>query len=97
MIAVKMCDQDQVDLVADDSKPLQGRQRRGAAINQEIDVVAGDVKAGIAATAGAKCVAAADESQLHRLHTPKNQRPRGAPNSRDRNQIGTTMTAPSRK
>ena len=39
MIAVKMGDQDQVDVVARDAEPLQRRQRRGAAIDQEIDAV----------------------------------------------------------
>ncbi len=40
MIAVKMRDQNEVDIVARDTLLLQRRQRRGAAIDQEIDVFA---------------------------------------------------------
>ncbi len=98
MIAVEMRDQDQVDFVARDAEPLQRRQRRGAAIDQEIDARAGDVKAGVGPAAGAERVAAADKSQLHRRLPPaRNYRPRGVPNSRDSSQIGITITAPSRK
>ena len=66
MIAVKMRDQDQVDVVAPDVEPLQRRQRGGAAVDQEIDAAAGDMKAGIVPAAGAERIAAADKSQLHR-------------------------------
>jgi hypothetical protein len=65
MIAVKMCDQDEVDIVARNTQPLQRRQRRRAAIDQEIDAVAGDVKTGVGPAAGAEGVAAADKPQLH--------------------------------
>ena len=50
----------------DDAVPLQRRQRRGAAIDQEIDVIAGDMEAGIGPAAGTERVAAADKLQLHR-------------------------------
>jgi hypothetical protein len=54
MIAVKMRDQNEVNIVARDTLPLQRRQRRGAAIDQEIDVFAGDMEAGVEPAAGAK-------------------------------------------
>src|ERR1700678_804614 len=54
MIAVKMRDQDEIDIVARDIEPLQGRQRGGAAIDQEIDVFTGDMKARVEAAAGAE-------------------------------------------
>src|ERR1700730_7695226 len=66
MIAMEMRDQNKVDIVARDGKPLQRRQRRRAAIDQEIDALSGDMKAGVEPAAGAECVAAADKSQLHR-------------------------------
>src|SRR5436305_15066071 len=66
MIAVEMRDQDEVDIVSDDAEPFQRRQRRGAAIDQEIDVAAGDVKTGVVAATGTQRVAAADKLQLHR-------------------------------
>ena len=66
MIAVEMRDQDQIDIVARDAEPLQCRQRRGAAIDQEIDVFAADMKAGVVPAAGPERVAAADKLQLHR-------------------------------
>jgi hypothetical protein len=66
MIAMKMRDQNEIDLVARDTEPLQRRQRGGAAIDQEIDVAAGDVKAGVISAARTQRVAAADKSQLHR-------------------------------
>ena len=70
MIAVEMRDQDEVDVVARDAEPLQRRQRGGAAIDQEIDAFAGDMKAGVVPAAGAERVAAADKSQLHRPVLP---------------------------
>ena len=99
MIAVEMRDQDEVDIVARDAEPLQRRQRRGAAIDQEIDALAGDMKAGVGPAAGTERVAAADKLQLHRRSpaSGKCYRPRGAPNIRDSSQIGITITAPSRK
>jgi hypothetical protein len=42
-----MRDQDQVDLVARDAEPLQGHQRRRAAIDQHVDPLAGQVEAGV--------------------------------------------------
>jgi hypothetical protein len=65
MIAVERRDQDQLDIVANDAKPLQGRQRGGAAIDQEIGGIARDAKAGILPAAGAERIAAADKLQLH--------------------------------
>src|SRR5579859_1770578 len=59
MVAVEMRDQDQVDLVALYSEALQSRQRRGAAIDQEIGCLAGDLKAGVLSAAGAERIAAA--------------------------------------
>jgi len=52
MIAMEMRDQDEVDVVARNAQPLQRRQRRRAAIDQEIDAVAGDVKTAVAPAAG---------------------------------------------
>ena len=66
MIAVEMRDQDEVDIVARDAEPLQRRQRGGAAIDQEIDAFAGDMKTGVRSAAGTERIAAADKSQLHR-------------------------------
>jgi hypothetical protein len=37
MIAVEMRDQNEIDILARDAEPLQGQQRRGAAVDQEID------------------------------------------------------------
>src|SRR5687768_16687027 len=59
MVAVEMRDQYQVDAVADDTEPLQRQQRRGAAIDQEIDAGAGDMETGVGAATGAERVAAA--------------------------------------
>src|SRR6185437_3519776 len=98
MIAVKVGDEDQLDVVAHDTVALQRRQRRGAAIDQDIDRRSRDMKAGVLPAAGAEGVAAADKVHLHRMDRLQgDQRPRGAPNSRDKSQIGITMTAPSRK
>jgi hypothetical protein len=52
MVAVKMRDQDEVYVLACDAEPLQGRQRGGAAIDQEIDVAAGDMKTGVVSATG---------------------------------------------
>src|SRR5665647_3900765 len=60
-----MRDQDEIDVVADDTQPLQGRQRGGAAIDQEIDALASDVKAGVVPSARTERVTAADKSYLH--------------------------------
>jgi hypothetical protein len=62
MIAVKMRNQNKVNIVARDTLPLQGRQRRGAAIDQEIDLAAGDVEAGVGPAARAERVATADKA-----------------------------------
>src|SRR6266566_8242149 len=59
MVTVEMRDQDEVDILARDIEPLQGRQRRRAAIDQEIDAAAGDMKAGVETAAGTERVAAA--------------------------------------
>jgi hypothetical protein len=61
-----MRNQNKVDIVPRDGKPLQRRQRRRAAIDQEIDALAGDMKAGVIPAAGTESIAAADKSQLHR-------------------------------
>src|ERR1700740_2707359 len=71
MVAVKMRDQNEVDIVARDTLPLQCRQRRCAAIDQEIDARAGNVKTGVGPAAGAESVAAADKLQLHRPDPPE--------------------------
>src|ERR1022692_4029679 len=98
MIAVEMRNQNEIDIGARDTMPLQRRQRRCAAIDQEIDALAGDMKAGVEPAARTQCVAATDKSQLHRLlPLGRCYRPRGAPNIRDTSQIGITITAPSRK
>ena len=62
MIAMEMRDQDQVDVIAGDAEPLQRRQRRGAAIDQEIDVSARDMETGVGSAARAKRIAAADKT-----------------------------------
>jgi hypothetical protein len=67
MIAVKMRDQDEIDLVAHDTQPLQGRQRGGAAVDQEIGALACGMKAGVVSSAGTERIAAADKSHVHGL------------------------------
>jgi hypothetical protein len=66
MIAVEMRNQDQLDVVALDLEPLHCRQRRGAAVDQQIGALSGEMKAGVVAAARAERVTAADEPQLHR-------------------------------
>src|SRR3981189_1718231 len=70
MIAVEMRDQDEVDSIASDGQPLQRRQRGCAAIDQEIDALAGNMKAGVEPATRAESVAAADKLQLHWLILP---------------------------
>src|SRR5260370_5118899 len=70
MIAVEMRDQDEVDRIARDGEPLQRRQRGCAAIDQEIDVLAGDMEAGVEPATGTERIAAADKLQLHRTILP---------------------------
>jgi hypothetical protein len=71
VVALEMRDQDQVDIVAIDLEPVQGRQRGGPAIDQEIDLLPGDVEAGIRPATRAECIAAADKAQLHRPGLPR--------------------------
>ena len=70
VIAVEMRDQDEVDRIGRDGEPLQRRQRGCAAIDQEIDVLAGDMEAGVEPATGAERIAAADKLQLHRTILP---------------------------
>src|SRR5450631_3098095 len=44
---------------------LQADQRRGAAVDQEVDLAAGDMEACVEPAAAAECVTASDESQFH--------------------------------
>jgi hypothetical protein len=74
MIAVEVRDQNEIDVVAGNPQPLQRRQGRCAAIDQEIDAIARDVKAGVAPAAGTERVAAADKLQSHR---PLSDQPTG--------------------
>ena len=66
VVAMKMGDQDEIDVVAHDAAALQRRDRGGAAIDQEIDGLSGNVEAGILPAAGAEGIAAADKLHLHR-------------------------------
>jgi hypothetical protein len=50
--------------------PLERRQRRRTAIDQETDRCAGDMKAGVGPAAGAERIATANKLQLHRSDPP---------------------------
>src|SRR5262249_41296266 len=102
MIAVEMRDQGEIDWLSRNAEGFQRRQRCGAAIDQEIDRGARDVKASGVAAAGADRTAAADELQLHRLPGPPLlfvitacQRSASAarPGSRSRRRAGSSATA----
>ena len=56
---------DQIDVVARNGVALQPGQRRGTAIDQEVDFLAPQMKAAVETAAGAEGIAATDKSQLH--------------------------------
>src|SRR5581483_4714894 len=97
VIAMKMGDEDQLDVIADDFVVLQRRQRRGTAIDQEVDRVSRDMKTGVGPAARAEGVATADKSQLHRLFSVRAVRRTGATGarseSRSRRQAGSSARA----
>ncbi len=58
------------------AKLVHGDERACAAIDQYVDLTAGEVQAGIKSSAGAEGVAAADELQSHIGEFPKTLRKR---------------------
>jgi hypothetical protein len=66
MVGVKMGDENGGNGIAVDRQLVHADQRGGAAVDQCIDVLADEMKAGVEPPAGAECVAAADNLQVHR-------------------------------
>ena len=62
MVGMEMREQDEVDRVAVDAKPLHRDERRGAAINQKTDSVRGHVKARIESAARSERIPRAHKS-----------------------------------
>ncbi len=67
MIAVQMAEQDAVDRIGIDALGLEGRERGGAAIEQQVTPQRLDAEAGIEAAAGTERVARADNGDFHAL------------------------------
>ena len=67
VIAVKVREEDDVDLVAVDRELVHRNERGGAAIDQGVDAASDEMEAGIELPARAEGIAAADELQMHGL------------------------------
>jgi hypothetical protein len=64
-----MGEDDQVDRIAIDVEALHRDQRRGTAIDKEIEFPAHHVKAGVESPPGSESVAAADELKVHYIRS----------------------------
>src|SRR5713101_7473003 len=67
MVAMQMAEQDALDSIGIDTSCLKGRERGGAAIEQQITSQCLDAEAGIEAAAGTERVARADDGYFHAL------------------------------
>ena len=75
VIAVKVCQQDEIDRPGIEAPRAQRRERRRAAIHQERAALRLDERARVEPPAASECVAGTEEEDLHLGFPPARQRP----------------------